>query len=64
MNTNAGLKVELELIGKANLPPGMRIEEFEKRVVAAGNTVLRRESDGLILVHQKQVALRMETNNG
>ena len=57
MNVNARVLIEAEVIVKAFLPSGMTFEEAEAKLIAAGNTIVRRETDGIVVCQAKAPAL-------
>lgn len=57
MNVNTRVLIEAEVTVKAFLPPGMTFEEAEAKLIVAGNTIVRRETDGIVICQAKAPAL-------
>lgn len=51
---NAGLDLTTEWVIKAVPENGQTLDELEAHMKKLGNKVIRRESDGLVVIHDKK----------
>lgn len=61
MTLKTGVKCEIRLTAKAITPSGMSLDEFEQHLKSVGNTIVRRESDGIVIAQQQETAYEMRT---